>query len=297
MTEQPNIQWFPGHMAKTKRLIRENLKLVDIVIEVIDARIPVSSRNPDLKGLLGEKPLLVALNKSDLADEALTNRWCEHFKKQGITAVSLDCKSGKGVGRLMPAVKEVLAELIARREQKGMKNAPIRMMMVGVPNSGKSSLINRLAGSRRTKVEDRPGVTRGRQWVHLTGGGELLDMPGILWPKFEDKRVGEYLAYTGAVKDQVVDIELLGARLLALLNERYQGLLCQRYKITTDELEGKKPYELLEIVGQKRGLLLSGGVVNTERAAITVLDEFRSGKIGRITLETPEKPERKNADA
>ena len=293
MTEAPSIQWFPGHMAKTRRLMRESLRLVDVVVEVIDARIPISSRNPELPGLVGQKPRIVLLNKCDAADEMITRDWCKYYKEQGIAAIPTDCRSGKGIKQFVPTVKEVLRPLLERRAQKGMQGAPIRMMIVGIPNVGKSSFINRMAGSRRTKVEDRPGVTRGRQWVNLENGIDLLDMPGILWPKFEDKRVGEYLAFTGAVKDDVVDIELLAMRLLELLNEHYHELLCERYKMTDEETADIDAYDLLELVAQKRGMLQSGGTVNTERAAIAVLDEFRSGKIGKITLETPQKPQKK----
>ena len=290
MTEAPSIQWFPGHMAKTRRLMRESLRLVDIVVEVIDARIPISSRNPELPGLVGQKPRIVLLNKCDAADDAVTRDWCSYYKEQGVVAIPTDCRSGKGIKQFVPAVKEVLRPLLERRAQKGMQGAPIRMMIVGIPNVGKSSFINRMAGSRRTKVEDRPGVTRGRQWVNLENGIDLLDMPGVLWPKFEDKRVGEYLAFTGAVKDNVVDIELLSMRLLELLNGRYHRLLCDRYKLTDEETAEIEAYDLLKLVARKRGMLQPGGEANTERAAIAVLDEFRSGKIGQITLETPQKP-------
>lgn len=290
MTEAPSIQWFPGHMAKTRRLMRESLRLVDIVVEVIDARIPISSRNPELPGLVGQKPRIVLLNKCDAADDAVTRDWCSYYKEQGIVAIPTDCRSGKGIKQFVPAVKEILRPQLERRAQKGMQGAPIRMMIVGIPNVGKSSFINRMAGSRRTKVEDRPGVTRGRQWVNLENGIDLLDMPGVLWPKFEDKRVGEYLAFTGAVKDNVVDIELLSMRLLELLNGRYHRLLCDRYKLTDEETAEIEAYDLLKLVARKRGMLQPGGEANTERAAIAVLDEFRSGKIGKITLETPQKP-------
>ena len=290
MTEAPSIQWFPGHMAKTRRLMRESLRLVDIVVEVIDARIPISSRNPELPGLVGQKPRIVLLNKCDAADDAVTRDWCSYYKEQGVVAIPTDCRSGKGIKQFVPAVKEVLRPLLERRAQKGMQGAPIRMMIVGIPNVGKSSFINRMAGSRRTKVEDRPGGTRGRQWVNLENGIDLLDMPGVLWPKFEDKRVGEYLAFTGAVKDNVVDIELLSMRLLELLNGRYHRLLCDRYKLTDEETAEIEAYDLLKLVARKRGMLQPGGEANTERAAIAVLDEFRSGKIGKITLETPQKP-------
>ena len=293
MTEAPSIQWFPGHMAKTRRLMRESLRLVDVVVEVIDARIPISSRNPELPGLVGQKPRIVLLNKCVAADVMITRDLCNYYKEQGIAAIPTDCRSGKGIKQFVPTVKEVLRPLLERRAQKGMQGAPIRMMIVGIPNVGKSSFINRMAGSRRTKVEDRPGVTRGRQWVNLENGIDLLDMPGILWPKFEDKRVGEYLAFTGAVKDDIVDIELLAMRLLELLNEHYHELLCERYKMTDEETADIDAYDLLELVAQKRGMLQSGGTVNTERAAIAVLDEFRSGKIGKITLETPQKPQKK----
>ena len=290
MTESPLIQWFPGHMAKTRRLMRESMRLVDIVVEVIDARIPISSRNPELPALVGNKPRIVLLNKCDAADDAVTQEWCAYYQNKGITAIPTDCRSGKGIKQFVPAVRQVLRPLLERRAQKGMAGAPIRMMIVGIPNVGKSSFINRMAGSRRAKVEDRPGVTRGRQWVTLDNGIDLLDMPGILWPKFEDKRVGEYLAFTGAVKDQVVDIESLAMRLLALLNERYRPLLCDRYKLEQEQVQGLDGYDLLELVARKRGMLLPGGQVNTERAAIMVLDEFRSGKIGKMTLETPMPP-------
>ena len=290
MTEAPSIQWFPGHMAKTRRLMRESLRLVDIVVEVIDARIPISSRNPELPGLVGQKPRIVLLNKCDAADDAVTRDWCSYYKEQGVVAIPTDCRSGKGIKQFVPAVKEILRPQLERRAQKGMQGAPIRMMIVGIPNVGKSSFINRMAGSRRTKVEDRPGVTRGRQWVNLENGIDLLDMPGVLWPKFEDKRVAEYLAFTGAVKDNVVDIELLSMRLLELLNGRYHRLLCDRYKLTDEETAEIEAYDLLKLVARKRGMLQPGGEANTERAAIAVLDEFRSGKIGKITLETPQKP-------
>ncbi len=284
-----NIQWFPGHMAKTRRLIGESLSLVDLVIELTDARIPQSSRNPELDKWLLDKPRIIILNKSDCADENITKQWVEYYKKKGIRAVMADCKSGKGVAGIIPAVKAELAELLERRTAKGIAGKPIRVMVVGIPNVGKSSLINKLAGSKRAKVEDRPGVTRGRQWVKISNELELLDMPGVLWPKFEDQTVGEHLAFTGAVKDDVIDIELLAMRLLQLLNRDYPQLLQERYKV--DAEEDTEAYELLTMVGRKRGMLISGGEVNTERAAITVLDEYRSGKLGKISLEKPPKTE------
>ena len=285
MTEMPSIQWFPGHMAKTRRLIGESLPLVDLVIEITDARIPRSSRNPELDKWLAEKPRLLLLNKSDCADEAVTKRWVAFYGEQGLTALPTDCKSGRGVNAILPAIRAELASLLKRRQEKGIAGKPLRVMAVGIPNVGKSSLINRLAGSKRARVEDRPGVTRGRQWVRISPELELLDMPGVLWPTFEDPAVGEHLAFTGAVKDDVVDIELLAMRLLQLLNREYPKLLLERYKVEADpETEA---FELLELVGRKRGMLISGGEVNTERAAITVLDEYRSGKLGRISLEWP----------
>ena len=279
MIDAPSIQWFPGHMAKTRRLIGESLSLVDLVIELTDARIPQSSRNPELDKWLSDKPRIIILNKSDCADENITKQWVEYYKKKGIRAVMADCKSGKGVAGIIPAVKAELTELLERRAAKGIAGKPIRVMVVGIPNGGKSSLINKLAGSKRAKVEDRPGVTRGRQWVKISNELELLDMPGVLWPKFEDQTVGEHLAFTGAVKDDVIDIELLAMRLLQLLNRDYPQLLQERYKV--EAAEDTEAYELLTMVGRKRGMLISGGEVNTERAAITVLDEYRSGKLGR----------------
>lgn len=283
----PSIQWFPGHMAKTRRLMKESMRLVDIVVELTDARIPVSSRNPEIDRLIGQKPRVILLNKCDSADEETTRRWVSFYQKAGIPAVPTDCRSGKGLGAFLPLVKKTLTPLLERRAAKGMSGQPIRMMIVGIPNVGKSSLINRLAGGRRAKVEDRPGVTRGRQWVTLSGGFELLDMPGVLWPKFEDPAVGERLAFTGAVKDDVLDTELLAMRLLLLLRERYPQLLEGRYRMTETEMSDVDAYGLLELLGRKRGMLISGGEVNTERAAIALLDEFRGGKLGRITLEVP----------
>lgn len=296
MTEIPSIQWFPGHMAKTKRMIKSSLPLVDAVAEVIDARIPVSSRNPDLHNLIEEKPRIVILNKCDTADEQAVQKWISYYNSIGITAIPTDCRSGRGVNKFVPAVKAVLKDTIAKFEAKGMSGRVLHVMIVGIPNVGKSSLINRLAKQKKAKVEDRPGVTLNKQWVKIADDVELLDMPGVLWPKFEDKIVGERLAFTGAVKDDVVDVEALASRLLYVLNDMYKETLCTRYKISTEVDEDG--YELLQKVGKARGMLVSGGEINTERAAITVLDEFRSGKLGRVTLELPEKGERtKNNDA
>ncbi|MEA5011975.1 MAG: ribosome biogenesis GTPase YlqF [Angelakisella sp.] len=288
MSEVLSVQWFPGHMAKTRRLMAANMKLVDIVIELIDARIPQSSRNPEIDKLIGDKPRLILLGKCDFADEAQTRRWIEYYKKQGIVALPADCRSGKGLQAFLPAVRQVLAEKIAQWNAKGLVGRPIRMMIVGIPNAGKSSLINRLAGSRRAKVEDRPGVTRGKQWVTLETGVELLDMPGVLWPKFEDKEAGEKLAFVGAVKDDILDIEHLAMRLLETLAPNYASMIANRYNLEEETVQETDSYDLLELIGKKRGMMMSGGHVNTERAAIMVVDEFRSGTLGRVTLEVPE---------
>ena len=285
MTEIPSIQWFPGHMTKTKRMIKASLPLVDAVVEILDARVPESSRNPDLQSLIEGKPRIIILNKCDTADDASTQKWISWYRNQGVVAIAADCRSGKGLNKFIPAVKQVLSELIQKYESKGMKGRVLHLMVVGIPNVGKSSFINRLAGQKKAKVEDRPGVTRTKQWVKLSEDIELLDMPGVLWPKFEDMSVGEKLAFTGAVKDDVVDIETLACRLLCVLNSLYKNELMSRYKIET--VEDEDGYELLKKVGKARGMLISGGEINTERAAITVLDEFRGGKLGRITLELP----------
>lgn len=287
MTEAPSIQWFPGHMAKTKRMIKASLPLVDAVVEIIDARIPYSSKNPDLQTLIGGKPRVVILNKCDTADEAAVQKWLSWYNNQGITAVATDCRSGRGVNKVVPAIRSVLKDMLAKYAAKGMTGRVIHVMVVGIPNVGKSSFINRLAKQKKAKVEDRPGVTLNKQWVKIDSDVELLDMPGVLWPKFEDKTVGERLAFTGAVKDDVVDVEALASRLLFVLNGMYSEVLASRYKIDTSEDEDG--YEILRKIGKSRGMLVSGGEINTERAAITVLDEFRSGKLGRVTLELPEK--------
>lgn len=286
-TDMKQIQWFPGHMAKTRRAITANLKLVDAVAEIVDARAPLSSRNPEMDRLTAGKPRVILLNKCDLADEKATQKWISYFGNNGITALAVDCKSGKGLKSFIPTVKtKVLKELMEKREKNGMSNAPVRLMIVGIPNVGKSSLINKLAGSKRAKVEDRPGVTRIKQWVKLGNNIELLDMPGVLWPKFEDQSVAIKLAFTGAVSDDILDIETLAMKLLVFLKENYPQSLIERYKLEYSDDE--KGLDLLEKVGKKRGMMISGGEVNTERAAITVIDEFRSAKLGRITLELPE---------
>ena len=284
------IQWFPGHMAKTRRLIAANLKLVDAVVEIVDSRAPLSSRNPEMDSLTKGKPRIILLNKSDLADDKATQKWINYFRSIGAEAMAVDCKSGKGVKNLIPNVKKtVLSELMDKREKSGMTGASVRLMIVGIPNVGKSSLINRLAGGKRAKVEDRPGVTRTKQWVKLEGSAELLDMPGVLWPKFEDQSTAVRLAFTGAISDDILDIETLAMKLLSYLAENYPQSLKERYKIEFSEND--KGIDLLEKVGRKRGMMISGGEINTERAAITVIDEFRSGKLGRITLELPPEKE------
>lgn len=287
MSKMQNIQWFPGHMTKTKRQIQASLKLVDAVAEIIDARIPVSSRNPDLAKLIQNKPRIILLNKCDMANQTATKMWIDHFEKQGITAIAVDCKSGRGLNKFAPAVNKVMSERINRLKAKGMVNPMMRIMIVGIPNVGKSSFINKIAKQNRAKVEDRPGVTRGNQWFTIAKNLEMLDTPGVLWPKFNDKIVGEHLAFTGAVKDQILDIELLAVRLLDFLKELKPADFISRFKLEDTELDNIDSYELLKIIARKRGMLVSGGEVNTERAAIMLLDEFRSAKLGRITVEMP----------
>ncbi len=285
MSEAQSIQWFPGHMTKTRRKIQASLKLVDAVAEIIDARIPVSSRNPELHKIIENKPRIILMNKWDMADPAQTALWVSYYQKQGILAIPVDCKSGKGLNQFIPKVRELLKDRIVQWEQKGMVNRTIRVMIVGIPNVGKSSFINRMAKQNRAKVEDRPGVTRGNQWFTIGSAFDLLDTPGVLWPKFDDPNVGEKLAFTGAVKDQIVDTEQLASRLLEVLRDEYSPMLTVRYKLEKYDLSQLNGYELLELVGRKRGMLVSGGEIDTERASIMVLDEFRGAKLGRITLE------------
>ena len=289
MAQVSNIQWFPGHMTKTKRQIQASLKLVDAVAEILDARIPLSSKNPDLQKLIQNKPKVVLLNKCDMANQTATSRWIDYYASQGITAIAVDCKSGKGLNKFAPAVNNVLSERRERLKAKGMVNPMLRIMIVGIPNVGKSSFINRVAKQNRAKVEDRPGVTRGNQWYSIAKNIEMLDTPGVLWPKFDDKIVGERLAFTGAVKDQILDTELLAVRLLDFLRSLKPADFIARFKLEDIDLDAIDSYELLNVIGKKRGMLISGGEINTERAAIMLLDEFRSGKLGRITLEMPER--------
>ena len=288
MSEMQTIQWFPGHMTKTKRQIQSSLKLVDAVAEIIDARIPVSSRNPDLAKLVQNKPRVILLNKCDMANQTATKMWIDYFKKQNLVAIPVDCKSGRGLDKFAPAVNTVMSHKIARLKEKGMVNPTIRIMIVGIPNVGKSSFINKMVKKNRAKGEDRPGVTRGNQWYTIAKNLEMLDTPGVLWPKFDDKTVGEHLAFTGAVKDQILDIELLAVRLLDFIKELKPADFITRFKLENEDIENIDSYELLKMIGKKRGMLVSGGEIDTERAAIILLDEFRSAKLGRITVEMPQ---------
>jgi len=288
--EEIQIQWFPGHMAKTRRLMKESLPLVDIIVELRDARIPFSSANPEMKKMTGNKPRIILLNKSDTADDAVTKLWCEHLAGKGISCLAVDCRSGRGLKQVIPLAKTLLKDELEKRAAKGMAGKPIRMMIVGIPNVGKSSFINRMAGGKRAKVEDRPGVTRGKQWVSLQTGVELLDMPGVLWPKFDDPIVGEHLAFTGAVKDDILDTVLLSMRLAELLRNDYPAMLCERYKLDPSSIVDVHPEELITMIAKRRGMLISGGEPDYDRVAATILDEFRGGKIGRISLEFPDKP-------
>ena len=291
MEDMKDIQWFPGHMAKTRRMIQKSLPLVDAVAELLDARLPLSSRNPEFDRLTRNKPRLVILNKADMADPDLTQKWIAYYQKRGAQVITADSKSGKGVKGFAPALRTLLAPQLAQYAAKGMKGRPIRVMILGIPNVGKSSLINRLAGGKRAKAEDRAGVTRIQQWIKVEGGVELLDTPGVLWPKLEDQEVACRLAFTGAVSDDILDKEALAARLLTLLHEKYPQALLERYKIPVDVNE--PGHILLEMLAKNRGMLLSGGVPNTERAAIALIDEFRGVKLGRITLEEPPVAEEK----
>ncbi len=283
--DKMNIQWYPGHMTKTRRQIEGDLKLVDAVCEIVDARIPISSRNPDIDAICGNKPRIIVLNRMDLADNEATKQWMQYFRNKGYAAVATDCKTKKGISNFQPAVRSVLKEKIERNAAKGM-NKPLKVMVVGIPNVGKSTLINQISGRKGAKAENRPGVTRGKQWVNVDNGLLLLDTPGILWPKFEDPNVGMMLAYTGAVKEGVIDIEELAARLMELLLRFYPQTLRDRYKVEAEQ--GTPGYMLLEEAGRKRGYLLSRGEIHTERMAKVLLDEYRSGKLGHFTLEMPE---------
>lgn len=284
--DRVSVNWFPGHMAKTRRKIKEILPLIDAVAEVVDARVPISSRNPELPSLIGDKPLIILLNKCDMADPAATAEWINYYKQKGITAIGIDCKSGKGLNAFKTAVKTALADKLRTYEQKGMVGKPLRVMVVGIPNVGKSTFINRIAGNNKAKTENRPGVTRGNQWFTIDRQLELLDTPGVLWPKFEDKTVGEHLAFTGAVKDTILDTELLAVRLSELLGTLCPDKLKARYGELDCTADG---YEILCQIGKKRGMMIKGGETDTERAANMLLEEYRNAKIGNITLERVEK--------
>lgn len=284
MADMQNIQWFPGHMAKTRRKIAENLKLVDAVVEIVDSRVPVSSRNPEIPNIIKDKPHMIVLNKCDLADSASTLRWCEYYQKAGIMALVTDSKTGYGIAAFKQSVKFLLKEKLKRYEEKGMANKKLRIMVVGIPNVGKSSLINKLCSTSRAKVEDRPGVTRANQWYTVDSQLELLDTPGVLWPKFEDPITGEHLAFCGAVKDEIMDRELLSMRLAEYLKDNYPKCLTDRFKLTDFPDDA---YDLLCAIGRARGMVVRGGEIDTERAAVMLLDEFRGGKLGKITIEQP----------
>ena len=285
MEDKMNIQWYPGHMTKTRRQIEADLKQVDAVCEIVDARIPVSSRNPDIDSICGAKPRVIVLNRIDLADPAATKKWAAYFKNKGMTVVCTDCKSRKGIADFNPAVRNACREKIERDAARGM-NRPVRLMVVGIPNVGKSTLINQVSGRKGAKAENRPGVTRGKQWVTVDSGLQLLDTPGILWPKFEDPEVGMMLAYTGAVKEGVIDFEELACRLMELLHKFYPETLKERYKVEAEV--GTPGWDLLEMPGRARGFLMARAEVNTERMAKVLLDEFRGGMLGKFTLDMPE---------
>ena len=284
-----NLQWFPGHMAKTRRLIKESLPMVDAVTELLDARIPYSSRNPELDELTQKKPRIVLLNKCDMADDNITRQWVEYFKSKGQYALPVDCRTGKGLNKYGELVREVLKDTIKKNEDRGMPGKALRMMVVGIPNTGKSSFINRMAGKNRAKVADKPGVTRQNQWFAIGSGIELLDTPGVLWPKFDDPKVGDRLAFIGSVKNDVLDSELMAVRLIEVLVDGYEDKLTGRYKLKNiPDIHSVMPWEILEEIGRERGMLIKGGAVNTERASNMLLEEYRSGKMGKISFERPQ---------
>ncbi len=283
--QKQTVQWFPGHMAKTRRRIKESLSLVDGVIELRDSRIPLSSTNPELNELIENKPKIILLNKADLADERTTQEWLSFYKAQDIPAIAVDCRSGKGLKLFRQTVNEVLSDKIKSNDEKGMSGKALRLMVVGIPNTGKSSFINRMAKGGKAKVEDRAGVTRHNQWFVCEDRIELLDTPGVLWPKFEDPEVGYKLAFTGGIKDDILDVEELAVKLLEILRDDYPKMLEERYKIK--DFSDFSGYEVLEAIGRKRGMLISGGEINTLRAATMLFDELRGGKLGRISFERP----------
>lgn len=280
-----NVQWFPGHMAKTRRLIKESLNLVDGVVELVDARIPMSSRNPELDEIIGSKPRIILLNKCDVADSNATALWLKYFEDKGYYAIPVDCRTGKGLNKFDTVVKQALKSVLDRNEQRGLTGKPLRLMVVGIPNTGKSSFINRMGKNAKAKVADKAGVTRQNQWFVVGNGIELLDTPGVLWPKFDDPEVGDKLAFIGSVKDEITDQETLACRLLEVLSKTRPSSIEDRYKISG--IDGLQGWEILEMIGRKRGFLIKGGEIDYERTAVMLADEFRGGKLGRITLELP----------
>lgn len=280
------IQWFPGHMAKTRRMLQNNIKFVDVVVEILDARIPKSGRNPNFNDIIKGKPRLIVMNKYDLADKSVSDMWIGEYQKKGIKVIPISCATGYGINKIAPAARELMKDKIEREKAKGITK-PVKIMMVGIPNVGKSTLINRLVGKAKTETGDRPGVTKTEQWVRIRDGIELLDTPGLLPPKFENQELAKNLAYTGAIKDEIMNIELLSYSLLDFLRDNYSDVLCTRYKLT-DDISQMQGYEILEYIGRKRGFFISGGEIDMDRAANVVIDEFRSCKIGNITLERPE---------
>ncbi len=289
---QNNIQWYPGHMTKTRRLIEANLKLIDVVVEILDARLPFSGRNPAFDDILKNKPRLLVMNKADLADKAKTDEWIRWYKANGLSVIPISCTTGAGVNKIISSSRELIKDKLEREKERG-RNRNLSIMMAGIPNVGKSSLINRLCGRASAKTGDKAGVTRGKQWIRLRDGTELFDTPGMLPPKFENQETAKRLAYTGAIKDEIINTELLAYSLCEYLRDEYPDLLCARYKL--DSVDGLEGYEILEKIGKKRGFVISGGEIDTERAAAMLTDELRSAKIGNITLETPDRVSEENA--
>ncbi len=281
-----NVQWFPGHMAKTRRLIKESLNKVDGVIELVDARIPNSSRNPELDSIIEKKPRIILLNKCDVADPNATAMWLNYFKEKGYFALAVDCRTGKGLNKFDAVVRQALSKTIEKNEAKGMSGKPLRLMVVGIPNTGKSSFINRMGKNAKAKVADKAGVTKQNQWFVVGNGIELLDTPGVLWPKFDDPEVGDKLAFIGSIKDEITDKETLTCRLLKVLAKTRPSAIEERYKLS--DVSGLQGWEIMELIGKKRGFLIKGGEIDFERCSVIVADEFRGGKLGRITLELPQ---------
>lgn len=281
-----NLQWFPGHMAKTRRMISDNLNLVDVMVELLDARLPLSSRNPEIDKIAGNKPRVLVLNKSDIADSNITEQWKNYFIKKGFSVISVDSQSGKGYSAVGPAIDSVMKDIFERDRAKGIKKHSIKLMVVGIPNVGKSSFINRLAGRNAAKTGDRPGITTAKQWIRISDKYELLDTPGILWPKFEDPKIAKRIAFTGGIRDEIIDTEELACELITYLKDNYYKELTERFKLP-DDISEYTSYDLLELIGRKRGCVISGGNIDTVRTASVILDDFRAAKIGKISLEKP----------